>query len=54
MQLKQIEELGVKTNGLLYSLQDSVNAYGFEPEDCGPKTVYKISYKFGLSHPNIK
>ena len=41
-------------NDLRHCLQDSVRAYDFELEDCGPKTLYKISYGFGSSHSDVE
>ena len=45
------QKLGVRTNGFLHCLQDSVGAYGIKLEDCGSKTLHKV---LASPHPDVK
>ena len=41
-------------NGLLYCLQDSVGAYGFEMEDYNLKMLHEISDGLRPSHQDLE
>ena len=41
-------------NSLFHYLQDSVETYDIELEDCCPKTFHKVPDGLGSPHPNAE